>query len=282
MDENSSQIGEVADEALNRPMISAVMINTNDKYFPRMCIEAFARSKVEFPMEFIVVDHASTDPISTGYVDKAEKEGRIRVARAGANLGFAKGNNLGAKLARGKYILIINPDVALQEDTLQKMVDYMEAHSEVGVLGPKLVYPNDEVQDSCRREMTFTDLVIKRTFLKRIPSLRKRVEKYTMNDFDHSVTQEVELLVGALLLIPRSLYEQIGGFDERYFLFMEDFDLSRTIRGLGKKAVYFHETFAVHNHKRLSGGLFFKILFKKTFWIHVMSAFKYFWKWRKA
>jgi N-acetylglucosaminyl-diphospho-decaprenol L-rhamnosyltransferase len=262
--------------------LSAIMLNYNGKYFPKMCVEAFRRGKMDFDFEFIAVDNASTDEISLGYLAEAEKKGLVTLIKSSKNLGFGGGNNLGAKNAKGKYILIINPDVAVNEDSIQKMVDYMDKHPDVGILGPKQVYPNGTVQDSCRRDMKFFDLIFKRTFLGKIPFLNKRISSYTMKDFDHSITTEVDLLVGSCFIIPREVYEQVGGFDERYFLFMEDFDLCKTIREFGKKVVYFPEAEITHNHKRLSGGSVFSLLSKKVFWIHISSALKYFWKWRKS
>lgn len=263
-------------------MVSAVMLNYNSKYFPKMCVEAFYEGTMDFDFEFIAVDNGSSDPISLGYLEKAEADGLVRLIKSEKNLGFGGGNNLGAKNAKGKYVLILNPDIFVNKDSVQKMVDYMEAHPEVGILGPQLRYPDDTVQDSCRRHMKFTDLVIKRTFLRRLPFLGKRVSKYTMSDFDHNKISEVDLLVGACFIVPREVYEQVGGFDERYFLFMEDFDLCKEIKSLGKKVVYYPETWVTHNHKRLSGGSIFGLLRKKVFWIHVSSAMKYFWKWRKG
>jgi len=261
--------------------VSAVMLNYNSKYFPKMCVEAFYRGKMDFEFEFIAVDNASTEKESVGYLENAEKKGLVKLIKLVKNVGFGGGNNVGAKNAKGKYILILNPDIFVNEDSVQKMVNYMEAHPDVGVLGPKLVYPNEDVQDSCRRHMSFSDLVIKRTFLRKIPFLGRRVDKYVMQDFDHNKVQEVDLLVGACFMIPRHVYEKIGGFDERYFLFMEDFDLCREIHKAGYKVVYFPEVAVTHNHKRLSGGSVLKLLGRKVFWIHIMSAAKYFWKWRK-
>lgn len=264
-------------------MVSAVMLNYNSKYFPKMCVEAFYRADMDgVSFEFIAVDNASTEQVSLGYLEKAEEKGLVRLVKSKRNLGFGGGNNLGAREACGKYILILNPDIFVWEDSVKKMVSYMEAHPDVGVLGPKLVYPDEKIQDSCRRHMKFRDLVIKRTFLRKLPGLRKRVDRYTMDDFNHSVVQEVDLLVGACFMIPRAVYEEVGGFDERYFLFMEDFDLCREIAKAGYKIVYFPEASVTHNHKRLSGGSLWKLVRRKVFWIHVMSAFKYFWKWRRG
>jgi len=161
------------------------------------------------------------------------------------------------------------------------MVDYMEENPEIGVLGPKQIYPDGTIQDSCRRNMKWFDLILKRTFLGKIPFFKKKVDKYKMDDFDHSEIKEVDLLVGSCFLISREIFEQVGGFDERYFLFMEDFDLCREIKALGKKIVYFPKVEVTHNHKRLSGGSVFSLLRRKVFWIHISSAIKYFWKWRK-
>ena len=279
MNDNSTQQSSPASPV----MVSAVMLNYNSKYFPKMCVEAFYRADMHgIPFEFIAVDNASTEQESVGYLEKAAAKGLVRFVRTPKNLGFGGGNNLGAAQARGKYILILNPDIFVWEDSVKKMVAYMEAHPDVGVIGPKLVYPNEDVQDSCRRHMKFRDLIVKRTFLRRLPFLRKRVYRYTMTDFDHSAIQEVDLLVGACFMIPRHVYEKVGGFDERYFLFMEDFDLCREIAKAGYKVVYFPEASVTHNHKRLSGGSVWKLVRRKVFWIHIMSAFKYFWKWRKG
>lgn len=266
---------------MNDLKVSAVMLNFNSKYFPKMCVEAFYRSKIDFKFEFIAVDNASTEDMSLGYLENADQDGTVKLVKLKKNIGFAGGNNAGAKVAKGKYILILNPDIFVNENTLSEMVKYMDEHPDVGILGPKLIYPNGIVQDSCRRHMHFFDLVIKRTFLKKLPGFKKRLAKYTMTDFSHNDIQEVDLLVGACFIIPRHVYEQVGGFDERYFLFMEDFDLCRKIAKAGYKVVYFPKVSVTHNHKRLSGGSIFKLVTRKIFWIHLNSAFKYFWKWKK-
>lgn len=258
--------------------VSVIMLNYNQKYFPRMCVEALKRTKADFEYEIIAVDNASTDD-SIKYLRKAANKGEITLIESGANLGYGQGNNLGVRHAKGKYVFIINPDIVVTPDTMQKMVDYLEKHPKVGVLGPKLVYSDGTIQDSCRRHMNFFDLVIKRSPLKKIGMFKKRLETYTMEDFDHDTTQEVDLLCGAAYMFPKKVYDEVGGFDKRYFLFMEDFDICREIAKKGHKVVYFPEVSILHNHKRLSGGSLRKLLFRKIFWIHVSSAIKYFSKW---
>ena len=259
--------------------VSTVTVNYNHKHFPKLCVEAVEASQADFLIQIIFVDNASSDPISVNFLKQAATESRINLVESKMNVGFAGGNNLGAKVATGKYILILNPDTAVTKDAIAKMVDYMETHPEVGVLGPKLVYSDGQIQESCRRDMNFLDLIVKRTFLKSLPYFKEREAKFLMKDFNHNQTQEVDLLTGACMMLPRQFYEEIGGFVDRYFLFMEDFDLCKETRQHGKKVVYYPEAIVDHYHKRLSGGNFLSILFKKVFWLHVSSAFKYFVKW---
>lgn len=260
--------------------LSITIVNYNQKYFPRLCVEALKKSKTDFEFEIIICDNNSVDE-SLDYLKKAAEKGDIKLVEPGKNLGYGAGHNFAAKEANGKYILILNTDITVEHDTLQKMVDYLDAHKDVGMLGPKLVYHNGEVQKSCRRHFNFGDLFIKRTFLRKMWPFKKRYEKYIMEDFNHRSTQDVDLITGAFMMIPRDLYEQVRGFDERYFLFMEDFDLCRKIEMAGKKIIYYPEAVATHYHKRLSDGNFLGLIFKKVSWLHLSSAIKYHWKWRK-
>lgn len=256
--------------------LSVTLVNHNQKYFPRMCIESLRKSKVNFEYEIIVVDNASHDES----LDYLEKEKDITLIKSPKNLGYGRAVNLAAENAKGKYILIMNVDITVQPDTLQKMVDHLDEHPEIGILAPKLVYHNGHTQESCRRTMTLTDLIIKRTPLRHFPPFKKRCDSYLMRDFDHDKTQEVDLLVGAFLMMPKHIFDEVKGFDERYFLFMEDFDLCRKTWQKGYKVVYFPEVEAVHYHKRLSEGSLLNQFTKKVFWIHVASSLKYFWKWK--
>ncbi len=260
--------------------LSVTLVNYNQKYFPRMCIESLKKSKTDFEFEIVAVDNNSKDE-SVEYLEQESEKGTIKFIKSPENLGYGRGHNLGADNSSGEYILIMNVDITVEKDTLQRLVDYMEQHKEIGILGPKLIYHNSDVQASCRRDMSFMDLAIKRLPLRHIPPFKKRCERFLMQDFDHQQIQDVDLLVGAFFLMPRAVFDEVGGFDPRYFLFMEDFDLCKKVRQKGYKVVYYPEVEAVHYHKRLSQGGIIEQFTKKTFWLHVSSAIKYFWKWRK-
>ena len=262
------------------PKLSITIVNFNQKYFPRMCVESLRKSVTDFEYEIIFIDNNSTDE-SISYLESAEKQGLIKLIKSPKNLGYGRANNLAAKNAKGEYILIMNNDITVEPDLLQKMVSYMENHSEIGILAPKLIYHSGHVQESCRRRMKLADLIAKRTPLRFIPPFKKKCEDYLMRDFSHDKIQEVDLLVGAFLMMPKKVFDEIEGFDERYFLFMEDFDICRKVWQKGYKVVYFPEVEAIHYHKRLSDGSIFGQLTKKVFWIHAVSALKYFWKWSR-
>lgn len=260
--------------------MSITIVNYNQKYFPRLCLEALKKSMTDFEFEVIVCDNNSRDE-SLDFLKKAASSGEIKLVEPGKNLGYGAGHNFAAREAKGKYICILNTDITVEQDTLQKLVDFLETHGDTGMVGPKLIYHDGVVQQSCRRHFCLFDLFIKRSFLKYIQPFKRRYKKYVMSDFDHGHTQEVDLITGAFMVMPRDLFEKIGGFDERYFMFMEDFDLCRKVHGAGYKVFYYPETSAVHYHKRLSEGYFLALPFKKISWYHLASALKYHWKWRK-
>lgn len=259
--------------------VSCIIVNHNLTYLLRLCIEALERSQCNFPFEIIVVDNNSKDE-NLLYLRKKAQEGKITLISAGSNLGYGKANNLGANHSRGEYLLILNPDVYIEPDALKKMVDFFEKHPGMGILGPQLYFFNGQIQDSCRRFMRPLDLVIKRTPLQRLKALKKRVDEYVMAEYDHQVPREVDLVTGACFLIPKKVFEKVGGFDERYFLFMEDADICRKVWEAGFKVMYFPLARALHYHKRLSAGNMLQLLGKRLFWTHIVSAAKYFWKWR--
>lgn len=259
--------------------VSCIIVNWNLKYLPRLCIEALQRSRCDFPFEIIVVDNDSRDE-SLEYLQQMEQKGEIALVPSGGNIGYGRANNLGARSAKGEYLLILNPDVSVEPDMLRTLVGYMDVHPEAGIAGPQLYFFNGQIQDSCRRFMRPMDLVVKRTPLSRFKFFQERIGRYVMADFDHRSVQAVDLVTGACFLIRKDVFEQTGGFDDRYFLFMEDADLCRKVWETGRKVVYMPKARALHYHKRLSGGNLLWLLRQRVFWVHAHSALKYFWKWR--
>ena len=194
------------------------------------------------------------------------------------NLGYGQGNNRGIQQSTGEYFLILNPDIELYKGNIDLMVRYMDKQPEIGVLAPQLIYEDGTVQDVYRRFPRLIDFIIKRTFLKFLPLFRYRLFKYLMHDKNPELIEDVDWVVGACILIRRKMYEEVRGFDSRYFLFLEDTDLCRLMWEQNYRVVYFPKAKATHFQKRLSDGGIIDIFRKKTVRIHIVSAIKYFLK----
>ncbi|KKU78982.1 MAG: family 2 glycosyl transferase [Candidatus Peregrinibacteria bacterium GW2011_GWA2_47_7] len=230
--------------------------------------------------EIIIVDNNSDQPLE----EKAflETWGRgVRFIKNAENVGFGKGNNIGVAQAFGQYLLVHNPDVRVWEGALDEAIGYLETHPTVGILGGQLRFPEGTIQDSYRTFPSLFDQVIKRAeFLRRHRSLRRRVSTYLMWEKDPSVTESVDWVVGGFMFIRKKAFEALNGFDERYFLFMEDVDLCRQMWMHGWQVVYHPTVKATHNEHRLSEGGFLELFTRKTLRIHLASACKYFWKYK--
>ncbi len=243
------------------------------------CLKTILQYPPSCEFEIFVSDNASGDGAISYLQERWGGKATITFVQNERNWGFGKAHNLIFKKARGEYFLILNPDIEVRAGTLDRLIAYLDTHPEAGLVAPQLIYEDGVVQDSYRRFPALVDQTIKRTFLRKIPWLKNRVRWYLMWNKDKEKTEPVDWLVGAFLMIRRDVFEHLKGFDERYFLFMEDLDLCRRIWGKGYKVVYHPESKAMHHHERLSAGGIREVFRKKTLRIHIVSAAKYFLKW---
>ncbi len=181
-----------------------------------------------YTVEVIVVDNASADDSATM---TATDFPWVRLLANDANRGFTGGNNQGLALATGRYVLFLNPDTEVLGDALPTMLDYLETHPEVGALGPELRYADGSLQSSRRRFPTLMTGIFESTPIAwRWPdnpwARRYRMEETTANESD-----VVDWVVGAALLARRETLDQIGGFDEGYFMYSEEMDWQRRAQG---------------------------------------------------
>lgn len=190
------------------------------------------------------------------------------------NAGYPQGNNFGLRVARGKFLCILNPDVRVKKNTFKVLLDYMKAHPRVGIAAPRLRYPDNSIQDNYRTFPRIFDLIIKRTFLRKI--FKYRMRKYLMWDKDSYKSEPVDWLTGAFQLFTRKAWEALKPNDERYFLFMSDVDICRKAWEKGFQVHFVGETEAFHNEGRLSSGGVLAFFTKRTMRIHVWDALKYY------
>ncbi|MBK6594421.1 MAG: glycosyltransferase family 2 protein [Burkholderiales bacterium] len=221
-------------------MIGIVVVNWNSGGQLRNCIDSIQQCKVASPYNIVVVDNASTDGS-----DLTIKSGSsLKLVRANGNIGFGRACNQGAKQVEGKYLLFLNPDAVLYPETLQKALAYMEdvASDGVGICGVQLLDDSGHVTRSCARFPSPVDLVIHSAGLDRI----FKGLGYVMSDWSHAHTQKVDHVIGAFFMVRREVFEVLNGFDERFFLYLEDLDFSYRAHQAGWQSVYLADVQAFH------------------------------------
>ncbi len=259
--------------------LSIIILNYHNKNLTKELLKNLFDLKLPYESEIIVVDNASYDGLKE-IVE--EKFTQIKFIQSQKNGGFAYGNNLGIKAASGRYVLICNPDLAiLSDDAIVKMYDYLEAHSEVGLAGPRLVNADKSVQYSCTSFPDWHLPFYRRTWLANTKRGEEWLDAYLMKDFDHYHNTYVPALFGACLIFRRELVAKVGYLDERYFMYLEDLDWSRRFWQAGYKVAYIGEAEVIHLHRRQSASEnLSKSLFSRSARHHIVSFIKYLWKFR--
>jgi len=263
-----------------RPLISAIVLTTWTAQDAVKCVQALLRQTIADELEILVIDNHSEDDSIGTLRARFGTHPQVRLLESNRNRGYGGGNNYAAGYARGEYVLIINPDNELEPEGLERMVQLLRADSSIGILAPKLQFPDGSVRDCARSFPSFFDVLIKRTFLHHF--FPGRMRRYLQTDVPDAPLRDVDWVVGACLFFRRDFFSALGGFDERFFLFFEDMDLCRRIHLAGKRVVYASSIRAQDRKQRLSGGGFASLFFKRTGRIHIASALKYFWKWRRG
>ena len=208
------------------------------------CLNSIFQNGPREEFEIIVVDNASTDN-SQEMVEK--KFPQAKLIKNKTNVGFAKANNQAIKKAQGKYILLLNPDTGVKPNALQAMINFLNQYSEVGAVGPKLVFPNGEVQIEAGRHFpTIGGEFFTISRLCWIFPKNQLVGRYLMTYWAHDDTREVDLLSGACIMIRNEVIKKIGLLDESYFMYGEDVDLCYRIRQAGWKNYFVSNAEVVH------------------------------------
>ncbi len=215
------------------PDLVSVIIVAADSGPPlRECVARALASSV--PVELILVDNASRDGVPQALARAHEHDERLRVIYNHANLGFGPAVNIGARQAYGDALLVLNPDCLLEKDTLARMLDVLHAHPDAGVVGAVVCGADGTPDPASRRG----DPLLRRS-LNTMTGRAKREAgdaRHEGVDVPGPIPQEpieAENVSGALLLLPRTLFEHLHGFDEGYFLHCEDLDLCRRVRNAG-------------------------------------------------
>ncbi len=228
------------------PRLSVIIVSWNVRELLSACLRSLPLDDPQ--AEVIVVDSASSDGTAPMVRDEFPA---VALIASETNLGYSRGNNLGLQRARGRYLLVFNPDTEIVGDALGAMCAFMDEHPEVGALGPQMMYADGAPQPTRRRFPTPLTAFFESTWLQSFAP-RSLLSHFYAEDLPANETVEVDWVVGAALLVRREAYAQVGGFDEGFFMYSEELDWCRRMKAAGWKVVHFPAARILHHEARSS------------------------------
>ncbi|MDA2921791.1 glycosyltransferase family 2 protein [Patescibacteria group bacterium AH-259-L07] len=235
--------------------LSIIIVNWNVKPLLERCLASIFHHGKELKYEVIVIDNDSRDG-SKEYLRAVDKRrDNVHVILNNENLGFAKANNQGIDMARGEFILLLNPDAEVYGGTLQKMVRFMEKNSDCGVAGCQLVGIDNKIQPSVRKFPTVRSYEMIFLKLHYVFPRAKNLQDYFQYDFDYTKTAEVDQVMGAFLMIRRKVVDEIDMLDEQFFLWFEEVDFCKRAQSSGWKVMYVPEVRVLHHGSQSFGQM---------------------------
>lgn len=225
--------------------VSVIIVNYNVRYFLEVCVDSVLRAARGMAAEVIIVDNNSADDSMLMLQERFPEVIRIENKK---NTGFSKANNQGVEIARGEYILFLNPDTVMPEDFLHKTCGYLDQNAEAGALGPRLIDGKGRFAPDGKKSFpTLSVALFKTTGINKIFSRSPYFNKYYAVHIGEFETAPVEVLSGCCMMVRKAVIDQIGGaFDEDYFMYCEDVDLSYRITQAGYHNIYFPEATLIH------------------------------------
>jgi GT2 family glycosyltransferase len=253
--------------------LSIIILNYKSKGLLKQCLKGINLLKLPFSYEIIVVDNNSQDSSVKMMGDYFPG---IKIIASPENHGCAAGNNLGLKEAQGNYLMILNPDIAVFEGAIEKMVNFLKDNPKVGLVGPRLINPDGTRQASCFHFPSLFIPVYRRVPLGKISFIKKSLRHYMMLDANTEKNLPVDWVLGACMMAKKEAVDKVGLMDERFFMYFEDVDWCRRFWQAGFEVYYVYEAEMVHYHQRLSAespGL--KGIFSQATRVHINSWIKY-------
>ena len=257
--------------------LSIVILNYKSKRLVRNCIRAIKESVIKAEYEIIVVDNDSGDRIAE---DLSQYAPDVRFLSSDHNLGMGGGNNIGIPAAAGKYVMIMNPDIFVFKDSIQRLYDFIAQNPDIGLAAPRLLNPDRSLQYTCYEWYGPLTPLYRRTFLGRLNFAARDIDRFLMKNFDHLSIKDVDWCQGSCFIVPKKVFDQVGLFDERFFMYFEDTDLCRRIWAGGYRVTYVGPIEVIHMHMKMSRGGLFQLFTNKLTRLHLASWMRYLWKHR--
>ncbi|MCH7761129.1 glycosyltransferase family 2 protein [candidate division TA06 bacterium] len=270
--------------------LSIIIVTWNNEETIGECLKSILRNEENMnqkEMEIFLIDNASLDSTveKINNISNQQSAISIQVTKNLENYGFARATNQGLKMAKGRYLLLLNPDTILSNHALEKMVDWLERRRDAGVLAPQLLTLQGEVQFSCREFPTYQNILWELTG---IPQLIPRTSRWKMGYFDHKTEREVDQPMASCFLVRRDALADVGFkpdpdsevqfLDESFPLYFNDVDFCYRIRNSSRRwKIVFSPIAQVIHHKGFSTK---KIGTKQIFTLH-LSMIQFFRKYRR-
>jgi GT2 family glycosyltransferase len=245
------------------PVLSIIIVNHRSEKYLSRCFASIRQSRYSLPWEIIVVDN----PGPVGDVP-VEFESRMHRLATSKRVGFGAACNFAAASARGDCLLFLNPDTYLSENAIQILYQFLQENPSAGIVGGRLVFPGGGFQASCRKFPSITNIWFSRQslFTRYFASENTR---YTLPDYDRPT--KVDCMAGAMMMIRTELFRRLHGFDEQFFMYLEDIDLCHAAKRLGWDTVFVPEAEAEHAWGHSTGHY----RFRRILWHHA-AYWKYF------
>ncbi|WP_341216085.1 glycosyltransferase family 2 protein [uncultured Wocania sp.] len=215
--------------------LSIVILNYNVRYFLELCLKSVQAAVLNIDAEIIVIDNNSEDD-SCNMVKTLFPN--VKLIENKENSGFSKGNNIGVSSAKGEYICILNPDTVVAEDTFTKLLSFAQNKEKLGIIGCKLINGAGKFLPESKRNIPYIGVAFKKSI--------GNSKDYYANHLNENESEKVDVLVGAFMFMKRVVYNKVGGFDEDYFMYGEDIDLSYKMLKAGYNNYYYGNTTIIH------------------------------------
>ena len=259
--------------------VSICIVHYNTPGLLRQTLLSIQRAAPRLKYEIVLVDNNPQARVAS-WVQQEFPE--VKLVVSDQNIGFAQGMNKAMENAKGRYLLSSNPDISILPGSLEKLVHYLDQNPKAGMIGSQLQNPDGSVQRSCYRFAQPKTVILRRLpFADRLAVIKRHLDNYLMAEWDHQHTRDVDYILGACMLMRQEIFEEVGGFDPKYFMYFEEQDLCRRFWKAGWRVVYHPVSVMVHYHRRESAeGNVFQQLLNPITHHQIRSAFYYFQKFR--
>lgn len=260
-------------------MLSIIILNYKSSKLVKYQLKKLTTYNFSFDVEIIVADNNSHDNIETIL---KEFPGVVFVDNK-KNIGFCAGNNRAISHSKGDYILILNPDIRIEQSSIEKLYLTLKSNENMGLIGPRLINADGSTQETSFAFPNIYYPLFRRTPFGKTKTGQRWLNKFLLKNIDRNKNLEVDWLQGACFMIKKEIFNKIKGYDEKIFMYLDDMDICRRVWEIEKSVYYMGEVSAIHLHQKMSidKNIFISILTNKLSRIHIKSWLYYTKKYHK-